>query len=133
MYDANKSVSSTGGISHEKIDKVVGDYYGSLTNYMEELSLKKRAGEDLSQGDEAMLRKDELYKFNIKLIKGRFIEDFNSAGTSDREVFIEELSSHIHKRLGDDADFISTMLYDLVDKGCIEITKKGTGMTANWI
>jgi len=133
MYDANQSVSSTGGIAHEKIDKVVNDFYDSLSKYMESLAFKKRSGEILSENDEAMLMKSELYKFYIRLIKGRFIEDFNSAEISDKKVFIEDLSSHIHKSLGDDADFISTMIYDLVDKGCIEITKNDNGIAANWI
>jgi radical SAM superfamily enzyme YgiQ (UPF0313 family) len=132
-YDANRSVSSTGGIAHEKIDKIVSDFYDSLNNYMEQLAIKKGAGEKLSENDEAMLRKSEVFNFHMELIKGNFIEDFNAAEVSDRAVFIEELSSYIHNKLGNGTDFISTMLHELVAKGCIEIVKSNNTMTANWI
>ena len=138
MYDANRSVSATGGVSHEKIDSVVNDFNNSLDIYMKKLALKKRAGENLSESDEVMLSKSEAFNFHMELIKGKFIEDFNAAESLnnkvfDNKVFIEELSSYIHKKLGNDTDFISSMLHELVDKGCIEIVKKDSYMAANWI
>jgi len=139
LYDANRSVSSTGGVSPEKIDKVVNDFYDSLNNYMKSLASKKKSGEKLSENDETMLRKSEIYNFYMDLIKRKLIEDFNTASGLDGkvfldgEVFIEELSAHIHKKLGNDTNFISTMLSNLVDKGCIEIVKNNNSMAANWV
>ena len=132
MYDANRSVSDTGGISPERIDTAVRNYYDLMDKHIESITLKKRAGKNLSEEDEAMLGKIERFKFYIELISGRFIEDFSSAPL-DRESFIEELSSYIYNKIGNDTDFISSMLNNLVDKGCIEIVRKDNCMSANWV
>jgi radical SAM superfamily enzyme YgiQ (UPF0313 family) len=133
LYDANRSVSNTGGISPEKIDKIVTDFYDSLSNYIASMALKKKAGESISENDEIMLGKIDGFNFCMELIKGKFIEDFNTADALDKKTFIEQLSSYIHKKIGNDINFISTMLYNLVDKGCIEIVQKDNSMAAGWI
>ncbi len=132
LYDANQSVCSTGGITPESIDKIVHGFYESLENYMNDISLQKKSGETISEKDELMLRKVELYNFNMELIKNRVVENFSGAEVSTPEELLNIFSSYIREITGGDPGFISRELDRLMEKRCIEIIHKDSRKTIRW-
>ncbi len=133
QYDANRSVCSTAGISPARIDSFVQGYYKSLEEYMDDMRLKKESGETISERDDIMLRKAELYNFNMNLIKKRIIENFPGARTSSREDLIDKFSSYICETTGGDHIKVAREVDRLIEKRCIEIIQKGPEMTIGWV
>jgi len=132
LYDANQSVCDTGGVSPEEIDRIVQGFYQSLENYMEDASLKKKRGESISEQDDMMLRKVELYNFNMDLIKKRIIENFPGAEVSTREDLLNTFTSYVGGKTGKDTESVSKEIERLINKGCIEIVRENSVMTVNW-
>ncbi len=133
LYDANQSVCSTGGISPERIDEMVHGFYESLKNYMKDAAAKKENGETIPEKDDLMLRKTELYNFNMELIEKRLVERFSGAGSVTTEDLISKFSQYIQENTGRDSGFVSCEIDRLLQKRCIEIIKKDSGMTVGWV
>jgi radical SAM superfamily enzyme YgiQ (UPF0313 family) len=131
LYDANRSVCSTGGIEPEKIDRTVQGFYKSLETYMEEAALKKENGETISEKDNFMLRKKELYTFNMELIEKRIIENY--PGSVNPENLLDNFSSFIQEKTGRDSDFVSSEIERLIQKQCIKIIEKGMKQRLGWV
>lgn len=133
LYDANKSVCSTGGASPDYVDKTVHGFYKSLENYMEEAALKKKNGEIIPDRDEIMLRKAELYNFNMELIKSRIIEDFNGEVYTNFNDLIDNFSSYIQRKTGRDSEFVKNEISRMMERECIKVTDKDSRLTISWV
>ena len=133
LYDANRSVCSTNGISPGSIDKIVNDFYESLKNYMKDAALKKERGETISEKDDALLRKAELYNFNMELVQNKIIENFSGAESANREDLINNLSSFIEEKTGRDSGFVTKEIDRLMKKKCIEVIRKDSGLAICWV
>ncbi len=133
LYDANQSVCSTEGILPETIDKTVQGFYESLKIYMKEAALKKQNGETVSERDELMLRKAELYNFNMEIIENRLVENFNSAGSTTQEDLISNFTLFIKDKTGRDLNFVSSEVDRLIKKRCIGIIQIDSGPAVSWM
>ena len=133
LYDANRSVCSTNGISPDRIDRIVNGFYESLENYMDEIALKKNRGKTISEKDESMLKKVELYKFNMELIENKIIENFPAAGWTDHEDLIKGFSSYLQRKTGRDSGFITKEISRLMGKGCLKIIQKNSSPAIGWV
>jgi len=133
LYDANRSVCSTGGISPERVDRIVQGFYKSLENYMEETAIRQSRGETISEKDESMLRHVELYKFNMELIEKRLIENFTDPGSLNSDEMKKNLSLYLNKQTGRSYDFISDEINRMIDKGCLEISRESSIPGITWV
>ncbi len=133
LYDANRSVCSTNGISPEKVDKTVHGFYESLEKYMEDAALKKKNGETISEKDEHMLRKAELYNFNMELIKNRIIENFNGSASGSHKDLLKSFSLYLQEKTGRDHSFVMNEVNRMLQRKCIEVTTVDSGLTIGWV
>ncbi len=133
QYDANRSVCSTEGILPERVDEIVHGFYKSLENYMEEAALKKNKGEKISEKDESMLRKMELYKFNMELIEKRLIENYTDTTSIKSEEVLNNLYLYLEKKTGRSYNFISDEIQKMISKGCLEIIWKNSLPEISWV
>ena len=100
---------------------------------MDEIVLKKNRGKPISEKDESMLRKTELYKFNMELIENKIIENFPAAVWTNHEDLIQSFSSYLQRKTGRDSGFITKEISRLMGKGCLKIIQKNSSPAIGWV
>jgi len=76
LYDANRAVCDTGGISPEAITGIAENFYKNLQHYFDKLVRKQEEGIELKQEEYEILRGMESFNFNKKIITESLIEQF---------------------------------------------------------
>ena len=120
-YDANQSVSVTGSVAPEEIDRVVGAFNAGILEYVEQIGLRKQAGERLSPREEEVWKGRMNAEFGRKLIVGGFVESYpgtvNGTGEEERvRDFVEYLSRLMHYP----REQIREQVHRLFSMGCLE-------------
>lgn len=121
-YDANQSVSATGSVCPEEIDRVVGAFNAGILEYVEQIGLRKQAGEVLSSREEAIWKGRMNAEFGRKLIVGGLVESYpgtrNGAG---EEEGIHDFVEYLSTRIDFPRDQIGEQAHRLLSMHCLEI------------
>lgn len=76
LYDANRAVCDTGGISPEKITGIADNFYNNLRLYFNSLEQKDNRGIELKTEEYEILRGMKSFNFCKKLISESLVEKF---------------------------------------------------------
>ena len=134
LYDANRSVAESVYMSHEEIDRIVGEFNGGIKRYVEALGERKRRGEAISPSDEDMLGGILSFDFSEKLISGRVVERYPglSNGASDDTV-MSDFTAFAARETGYGSDDAHRELERLVSLECIGVDRGGPGARMYWM
>jgi len=134
LYDANRSVAESVYMSHEEIDRIVGEFNGGIKRYVEALGERKRRGEAISPSDEDMLGGILSFDFSEKLISGRVVERYPglSNGASDDTV-MSDFTAFAARETGYGSDDAKRELERLVSLECIGVDRGGPGARMCWM
>jgi radical SAM superfamily enzyme YgiQ (UPF0313 family) len=86
MYDANRSVCDTGGISPEEVNSIADEFYLKINNSMEYLK-KNKNDSSLSKMQKELVEGFESFDFNRRLISDKLVEKFRGNGGSPENDF----------------------------------------------
>ena len=80
LYDANRAVCDTGGISPEKITGIADNFYNNLRLYFNRLEHNEIKGIELKTEEYEILRGLKSFNFCKKLISDEIVEKFPGIG-----------------------------------------------------
>jgi anaerobic magnesium-protoporphyrin IX monomethyl ester cyclase len=133
LYDANQSVSGTGLIPPEEIDRLVREFNSGINRYVTSLGQKKQRGETLPEKDENIIRGIVSFDFTQKLLLGEFVERYpgmrnGAAGDGLTRDFVRYLQAG----LDFPPDQVSHEVDRLFNLGCLTIEEAGGRCTVIW-
>ncbi|NLV68790.1 MAG: radical SAM protein [Spirochaetes bacterium] len=82
MYDANRSVCGTGGISPEKVNSIADEFYLKINNSIETLRVKNKNSEPLNEMQKEIVTGFESFNFSRRLITEKLVEKFSGDSSS---------------------------------------------------
>ncbi len=129
LYDANRSVCSTGGISPERVDAIAGEFSSKISNRIELLREMYRNGEALPAMERELVSGLESFFFSRALITEKLVERFHGNGNAGGEDF----GSFISAETGMKESFVMEEILRLIRLGCIKEINSGTETSFEWI
>ncbi len=132
-YDANQSVSATGSIAPEEIDRVVEKFNADILSYVEEIDSRKKDGETLNAREEQIWRGRSDAEFGRKLIVESLVERYpgtlNGAGENG---IIEDFVAYLNSRLDLPRERIGEQVHRLMEGGCLKVTREARKTGIVW-
>jgi len=132
-YDANQSVSATGSIAPEEIDRVVGEFNAGIFEYLDDISAKKAAGEPLSPRDEGIWEGRRNFEFGRDLILGGLVERYPGManGAGDNGV-LDDFVEYLSHGMGWPREQIGRQVQRLMNMRCLEEKVVNPRTTIAW-
>lgn len=129
LYDANRSVCSTEGITPERVNSIADEFYTKINSSIESLRIKNDAGEILNDMQKEIVEGFESFNFNRKLITDKLVEKFTGNGRSAQS----EFTSYITTETGMKEPFVKKEVERLIRLRCIEEKKSGGSSVYTWL
>lgn len=126
LYDANRSVCSTGSISTEKVDSIAGEFNSKISRRIDELRKMNSEGIKLNGMEQDLVSGLESFFFSRTLITEKLVERFRGNGGNPAE----EFASFIAAETGLNAAFVTEEVRRLIKLRCIE--ERSTGLSSNF-
>lgn len=132
-YDANRSVSDTGLVSHSVIDEIVDSFNGGIKRYIENAIRRKQAGESISTNDETMIHKISAFFVVKDMIMMELVESYQgkNGGADDMET-ISDFSQFIAKKTGHSENLIHGIIEDLVARNALGLVDASGTTKIRW-
>lgn len=122
LYDANRAVCDTGGISPEKINSIADNFNAKIKQYFEKLSEKKTAGAELKPEEYKSLQGIESFVFNRELLTGSLVEKYPGLnGDSTPSDVIGDFTSFISSSVTLTPDAAAREIERLIELNCINV------------
>ncbi len=132
-YDANQSVTETEFISHEKIDEIVGEFFGFIENHIDEITGKYERGEELPDGDRAYVQNANVFCFTKEVILSELIENYPGLQNgSSMDTTVDDLVLFIKERSKYSSEEVREKVDRLVNLNCIKFDNNGGKTTVSW-
>ena len=132
-YDANQSVSATGSVSPEEIDRVVGEFNDGILVYVEGIGLRKQAGEPLSPREEEIWKGRMNAEFGRRLILDSLVESYPGIGNgAGEEGVVPDFVEYLSGRVDFSRDQIGGQVHRLLSMGCLEARAGNPGGRIVW-
>jgi radical SAM superfamily enzyme YgiQ (UPF0313 family) len=132
-YDANQSVSSTGSVPPEEIDRVVAEFNAVIHEYEIGIGLRKQAGELLSPREEGIWQGKVNAEFGRSLILDGLVESYNGRGTgAGAEGVVRDFVDYLLGRVDLTRDQIGDQVHRLLSMGCLEVRTENPGGRIVW-
>ena len=133
QYDANRSVSDTGFISHREIDEIVNGFNDSIVRCIRDIQARFEKGEELPEADRTLYQNIRSFEITRDIIMNRLVEQFNGMtnGAPDATVInlLEEyISGNLKTRNGE----VHRELERLVNLECLQVHRDHQGTTIRW-
>lgn len=122
LYDANRSVCSTGGISPERVDSIAAEFNSKISSRIEALRLMNAKGESLTGMEREIVSGLESFIFSRRLITDRLVESFTGEAESAQAGLIKNFKLHIHEKTGLSREVIDREIDRLLSLNCISGT-----------
>jgi hypothetical protein len=129
LYDANRSVCSTGGITPERVNSIADEFYTKINSSIESLRIKNNNGEILDDMQKELVEGFESFNFNRRLITEKLVEKFRADGQSAQSDF----ASYITAETGMKESFVKNEVERLIRLRCIEEKDHGTSTGYAWL
>ncbi len=129
-YDANQAVCETASLSHQEMERIVGEFNSTANSRLFETIRKQKRGEALSVEEEDMISTLNSFVFNLKMIGDELVENYSSGETNGFGVqrFIE----YVIKNSGFDGNMVSGEVERLFRLGCLTKSDHGDGCRISW-
>ena len=99
-YDANQSVSATGSIPPEEIDRAVEGFNAEILAYVERIGRRKKAGERLTAREEEIWKGRSDGEFGRKLILDGLVDRYpGTLNGMGKEGVIEDFIEYLQSRI----------------------------------
>lgn len=132
-YDANQSVSATGSVPPEEIDRVVGEFNAGILAYVEGIGQRNRAGEPLSPREEGIWQGRVNAEFGRRLILDSLVESYPGTGNgAGREEVVRDFVEYLSGRVDLTRDQIGGHVHRLLSLGCLEERAENPGTRIVW-
>ncbi len=121
-YDANRSVSDTGLVSHKVIDEIVDNFNGGIKRYIESAIKRKQNGEALSARDEEMIHNISSFFVVKDMIMMELVESYQgkNSGATKLET-LTDFSHFIAEKTGHPEHLIRGIIEDLVARNALGV------------
>lgn len=129
LYDANRSVCSTGGITPERVDSIADEFYTKINSSIESLRIKNNNGEILDDMQKELVEGFESFNFNRKLITEKLVEKFRGDGSSPENDF----ALYIAAETGMDESSAKNEIQRLLRLRCIEASVSSGKTVFSWL
>ena len=129
LYDANRSVCSTGGISPERVNSIAGEFYSKINSSIENLRVKNKNGEPLNEIQKEIVTGFESFNFSRRLITEKLVEKFSGDGSSPENDF----ALYIAAETGMDVSSAKIEVQRLLRLRCIEASVSGGKTVFSWL
>lgn len=129
LYDANRSVCSTGGISPERVDAIAGEFSSRISKRIDSLREMYKNGEALPEMERNLVSGLESFIFSRALISEKLIEKFHGYSNPEKD----SLASFIAAETGMKESFAREEIHRLIRLGCIKEIKSGAESSFEWV
>ena len=121
-YDANQSVSATGSIAPEEIDRVVERVNAEILEYVERIGRRQQAGEPLTPREQEVWKGRLASELGRKLILDGLVEHYPGTlnGTGEEGV-IEDFIEYLQSRIDFPREQIGEQVNRLMEARCLKV------------
>lgn len=132
LYDANRSVCSTGGISPEKIDSIAAEFNSKISSRIEAIRIMNKKGETLTDMEREIVSGIESFMFSRRLITEKLVENFIGGTGSTMPGLMEDFKFYLFEKTELDREVIDREIDRLIDLNCISGTTAGVRERLTW-
>jgi radical SAM superfamily enzyme YgiQ (UPF0313 family) len=133
LYDANRSVSDTGLVPHEEIDKIVDAFNGGIKRYIESAIKRKQNGEVLSEKDETMISNISAFFVVKDIIMMELVESYPglNSGAGKAET-LDDFSGFVAAKTGHPHDIVRSIVQALVARNALALANNAGTTKILW-
>jgi len=129
LYDANRSVCSTGGISTEKVDSIAGEFNSKISRKIDELRRINAEGGELNDTEHELVSGLESFFFSRTLITEKLVERFRGHSSNPPEEFAAFITAETGMKKG----FVFEEVKRLLSLRCIEERSSSGSSAFAWL
>ncbi|MCU0848984.1 MAG: B12-binding domain-containing radical SAM protein [Spirochaetes bacterium] len=131
-YDANQSVSESVTMPGSEVDRIVGEFNGSIQNYVRSAVEKFDRNEPLSGADLEMVRSLKSALFATDIISRELVENYPGMEEGRAGSIREDFTGFVRESAGYEAGYASSQVDRLFDLECIRTVCGGGNCTLSW-
>jgi hypothetical protein len=133
LYDANRAVSVTGGVSDDEINRIADDFNGLVREKLLSISRKLAAGETVSEPERAMHQSIKSFIFTSDLILKRLVERYPGLnGGADGAALLSDFSHYVRNNTSHPEDDIRQEIDRLIRIESLRVDRADGLSTLNW-
>lgn len=133
LYDANRAVSVTGGVSDDEINRIADEFNGLVREKLLSISRKLAAGETVSEPERAMHQSIKSFIFTSDLILKRLVERYPGLnGGADGAALLSDFSHYVRNNTSHPEDDIRQEIDRLIRIESLRVDRADGLSTLNW-